>query len=109
MGSHHLIEQSSVTAALIIALKTLKITVGDSVALPINVCRSALEAIISVGATSMRQRREALDEELKFDGQLDHVCLETVRVTVAELLRQHNVGTEPRSDRGPGIVSETLI
>lgn len=51
VGSHHAIAQSSGTAALILALKTLKIGVGDSVVLPTYVCQSVLEAILSVGAT----------------------------------------------------------
>lgn len=51
VGSNHAIAQSSGTASLILALKTLQIGVGDSVALPTYVCRSVLEAILSVGAT----------------------------------------------------------
>jgi perosamine synthetase len=51
VGSNHAIAQSSGTASLILALKTLQIGVGDNVVLPTYVCRSVLEATLSVGAT----------------------------------------------------------
>lgn len=51
VGSNYAIAQSSGLASLLLALKTLQIGVGDSVALPTYVCRSVLEAILSVGAT----------------------------------------------------------
>lgn len=51
VGCRYAIAQSSGTASLILALKTLQIGVGDSVVLPTYVCRSVLEGILSVGAT----------------------------------------------------------
>lgn len=49
-GSPHSIVQSSGTAALILALRTLKVGPGHNVILPTYVCRSVLEAVLSVGA-----------------------------------------------------------
>ncbi|WP_031434429.1 DegT/DnrJ/EryC1/StrS family aminotransferase [Methylomarinum vadi] len=47
---NHAVAQSSGSAALVLALKTLQITRGDEVILPTYVCRSVLEAVLSVGA-----------------------------------------------------------
>ena len=43
--------QSSGTAALVLALRTLKISTGDEVVLQTYVCRSVLESVLHVGAT----------------------------------------------------------
>lgn len=51
LGVKHGIGQSSGTAALILALRTLDTRQGDEIILPTYVCRSVLEAVISVGGT----------------------------------------------------------
>ena len=51
VGCPYAIAQSSGSAALVLALKTLNIGFGDSVVLPTYVCRSVLQAVLSVGAT----------------------------------------------------------
>lgn len=51
LGINNAIAQGSGTAALILALKTLQIGVGDETILPTYVCRSVLESVLSVGAT----------------------------------------------------------
>ncbi len=51
LGVNYAIAQGSGTAALILALKTLQMAKGDEVILPTYVCRSVLEAVLSVGVT----------------------------------------------------------
>ena len=50
VGSRYGVAQPSGTAALVLALKALKIGCGDEVILPTYVCRNVLDAVISVGA-----------------------------------------------------------
>ena len=50
LGTSYAVAQSSGTAALILALKTLGINFKDEVIIPTYVCRSVLEAVLSVGA-----------------------------------------------------------
>ena len=52
LSVNNAVAQGSGTAALILALKTLDIKQGDEVVLPTYVCRSVLEAILSVGASA---------------------------------------------------------
>ena len=51
LGANHAVAQSSGTAALVLALRTLEIGQNDEVILPTYVCHSVLEAVLSVGAT----------------------------------------------------------
>jgi perosamine synthetase len=51
LGVNHAVAQSSGTAALVLALRTLAICRGDEVILPTYVCRSVLESVFTVGAT----------------------------------------------------------
>ena len=51
LGVRHTVAQSCGTAALILGLRTLEITQGDEVILPTYVCRSVLEAVLTVGAS----------------------------------------------------------
>ena len=48
VGCPYAIAQSSGSAALVLALKTLNIGFGDSVVLPTYVCRSVLQAVLLV-------------------------------------------------------------
>lgn len=50
LGVRYAVTQSSGTAALVLALRTLDIGHNDEVILPTYVCRSVLEAVLSVGA-----------------------------------------------------------
>lgn len=51
LGVNYAVAQSSGTAALVLALRTLEIGQDDEIILPTYVCRSVLEAVLSVGAT----------------------------------------------------------
>lgn len=53
VGAKFSVAQASGTAALILALKALGISSGDEVVLPTYVCRSVLEAVLSVNAKPM--------------------------------------------------------
>lgn len=53
IGVDYAIAQASGTAALILGLKALDIAKGDEVILPTYVCRSVLEAVLSVGASAV--------------------------------------------------------
>ena len=50
LGANHAVAQSSGTAALVLALRTLEICRGDEVILPTYVCSSVLESVLTVGA-----------------------------------------------------------